>query len=225
MIYVYAVTEGVPSPAARDGVGLADQELRVVAAPGLAAVVSDHPGGLTSPSETELWAHERAVERLMADGAVLPMRFGSLLPDEDAVRALLNTRRAELTTGLARVAGAIELGVRAVWRSDGGEPEQAPEDRTSGSGYLQALVGQRRRARALAERIDTPLARLARDSRHRLLLTANLPLSGAYLVDRERLDAFRTEVVALDEQISQAEIMCTGPWPPYSFAAASPEAA
>ena len=223
MVYAYAVTTPLSdSPA---GTGLEGAPVRVVATGELAAVVSDRDDAPLRASEDSLWAHERVVEDLMSDRAVLPMRFGSLLPDEDAVRALLNTRRAELTTGLARVAGAIELGVRAVWRSDGGVPEQAPGDRTSGSGYLQGLVGQRRRARALAERIDTPLARLARDSRHRLLLTANLPLSGAYLVDRERLDAFRTEVVALDEQISQAEIMCTGPWPPYSFAAASPEAA
>lgn len=214
MVYVYAVTEGAAGLAAGNVVGLADGEVRIVSIPGLAAIVSDHPGGLDSPSEDDLWAHERVVERVMADRSVLPMRFGSLLADDEAVSALLTTRRAEFTSGLRRVAGAIELGVRVAWHPGGA----APGDSTSGSAYLQSLVDQRRRARALAERIDAPLARLARDSRQRLLLTDNLPLSGAYLVDRERLDAFKTEVAALDEQIGQAEIMCTGPWPPYSFA-------
>ncbi len=222
MVYVYAITDDAPGPVALEGEGLGGQELRVVSSPGLAAVVSDHRGGLRSPSESDLWTHERVVERLMADHAVLPMRFGSLLETDAAVRELLRTRGVELTTGLRRVAGAIELGVRAAWRSAGEEPERAREDRGSGSDYLLGLLDQRQRARSLAERIDPPLARLARASRYQLLLTDHLPLSGAYLVDIERLDAFRVEVAELDEQISQAEIMCTGPWPPYSFAAAPP---
>lgn len=225
MVYVYAVTDEAPSPVARDGGGLAGQDLRVIGSPGLTAIVSDHQGGLGSPSEADLWTHERVVERLMADHAVLPMRFGSLLTDDAAVGALLRARRTELAAGLRRVAGAIELGVRAAWSSDGEEPDRAPKDRESGSDYLLGLLGERQRARSLAERIDPPLARLARASCYRLLLTANLPLSGAYLVDRERLDAFRVEVAELDEQIGQAEIMCTGPWPPYSFAATPPEGA
>ena len=36
-----------------------------------------------------LWTHEHVVERLMAQRAVLPMRFGTRMPDRDAVRAKL----------------------------------------------------------------------------------------------------------------------------------------
>lgn len=86
-------------------------------------------------------------------------------------------------------------------------------------------LNRRRRARDLAERIDQPLAALARESRHQLLRTPNLPLSGAYLVERERLAAFRARVAELDEEIDQAEVICTGPWPPYSFVKGPAESA
>jgi hypothetical protein len=42
-------------------------------------------------------------------------------------------------------------------------------------------------------------------------------LSAAYLVDRERVDSFRARVEELGEEIDGAAVVCTGPWPPYSF--------
>src|SRR5205807_2635684 len=80
MPYLYAVIE-------RNGV--------------LAGVVGDPPGSL--------WDHEAVVEAVMQDGAVLPMRFGSVVDD---VEAFLASRRASLVAALSRVRGAVELGVR-----------------------------------------------------------------------------------------------------------------
>jgi hypothetical protein len=39
-------------------------------------------------------------------------------------------------------------------------------------------------------------------------------------VDRDRVDAFRERVDELAEELEDATITCTGPWPPYSFSAA-----
>jgi len=160
--------------------------LRVVEAAGLAAVVGDHDA--PAPSVDALWQHERVVEGLMERGPVLPMRFGSTTHD---VGVLLEERHAELTAALERVRGAVELGVRAT-------PD--PEPAASGTEYLM------RRART--ERAHAALAEFARASVAR-------PHAGAYLVDRDTVDAFRARVRELDERLT-----CTGPWPPYSFVAA-----
>lgn len=217
MVYLYAISPPLDAPVA--GEGLQGQTLRRVTSGGLTAVVSDHERDLPAASEAQLWEHERVVEALMAERTVLPMRFGSVLPDDVAVRALLRRRRDELEGALGRVAGAIELGVRVAWNDAGAASDPPAHTTGSGTAYLMGRVDCRRRARDLADRVDRSLADLARARRTRLLARPDLPFSGAYLVDRERQDAFRERVSALGAEIAEAEIVCTGPWPPYGFAA------
>ena len=79
-----------------------------------------------------------------------------------------------------------------------------------------------RRARALADRLD-PLAALAREMRRRIAPQDELPVRSAYLVDRARVSDFTECVRRLDEGHGDIELVCTGPWPPYSFASEVPE--
>ena len=55
----------------------------------------------------------------MTDRAVLPMRFGSRLQDDDALRELLAARQQEFLATLQRVRGRVEVSVRAM--QQGGE--------------------------------------------------------------------------------------------------------
>ena len=217
MVYVYAVTE--PLGYAPAGTGLEGAGLRVVSAGELAAVVSDRGETPLRASEESLWAHERVVEDLMSDRAVLPMRFGGVLGDDAAVREMLVTRREQLTAGLARVSGAVELGVRAAWdpEASADDGDRAGRDRGAGAAYLLGLSRSRQRARALAERLDHSVAGLSRTRVQRLLTTPRLAVSAAYLVDRAGVDAFRGRIATLDAEVADADIVCTGPWPPYSF--------
>src|SRR5919202_6781858 len=118
MVYVYAVIEPRPDPPSAGG--LAGASLRVLGTSELAAVVSDRDADL-EVTEEALWEHERVVEALLDGGAVLPMRFGSVLADDQAVEAMLTARRSELLEGLRRVRGAVELGVRSAWIAGPGE--------------------------------------------------------------------------------------------------------
>jgi hypothetical protein len=44
----------------------------------------------------------------------------------------------------------------------------------------------------------------------------------AYLVDRGRVREFVAMVEQLDDRLDDVELVCTGPWPPYSFAEGAP---
>ncbi len=220
MDYVYAVIE--PQRAAPTHTGLDGSPLRVVVRGELAAVVSDRGEAQLQVSEEALWAHERVVEALMSEGPVLPMRFGSLVRDDGGVEAMLSERREELTAALGRVSGAVELGVRAAWDPDATAPGGACDPAAEGSGaaYLLGLSRRRQRARALAERLDRAVGGLCRTRVQRLLTSPGLPVSAAYLVDRGSVDAFRDRIATLGAEVEEAEIICTGPWPPYSFTGA-----
>ena len=46
------------------------------------------------------------------------------------------------------------------------------------------------------------------------------PLRAAYLVDRDGGKAFTAAVADQQRHNPELRLLCTGPWPPYSFAAA-----
>lgn len=216
-LLVYGVVEtGDSDPS---GVGLDGQSLRAVVEGPLAAVVSDHREGAFEPDVAALNAYERAVQRLMERGAVLPAQFGSALDDEAAVRELLRRRRKDLLVRLQRVRGAVEIGLRASWRR--GARVLSDVRPQSGASYLRDRLELRQSARQVANQLD-PLVALARSSRRAIVPRPDLPVLDAYLVDQARVSEFVALVEQLDDRLDDVELVCTGPWPPYSFAEGAP---
>jgi Gas vesicle synthesis protein GvpL/GvpF len=154
-----------------------------------------------------LWRYEEMVEALMESRDVLPVRFGTLVADENAVVGALAKRRSELAASLDRVRGAVELAVRAREREAPSRPEVAP----SGSAYLRAKASRGGVARRLHER-------LADHARASVVLSGSELLRAAYLVNRDDVDSFVALVDELQSDYAELDLVCTGPWPAYSFA-------
>jgi hypothetical protein len=212
-LLVYAIADGPLDNRGADGVGAS--AVRAVGTGGLVALVSEHERA-PAPTEAALWAFDEVIESYMGDRAVLPARFGSMVQDAATLKALLDDRRGELTAKLGRVRGAVELGVRVSWRDlPAGSPA---DDEATGTSYMLDRVAGSRRARDLAGRLDRVLAPLARAARCRVLARPAIPVSASYLVDRGRVESFAVAVSDLDAAIDDADLVCTGPWPPYSFA-------
>jgi gas vesicle protein GvpL/GvpF len=213
VIYAYAVChrDAVDPPPRRRGFGGA--ALRVAVVDGLAAVYTRHRTLRPRPSPEAMWTHERTVQKLMDRGTVLPMRFGAVLEDEAALIEALTARRDGLVTCLEQVRGRVELGVRVV-ADRGAGPDRDAED---GRAYLLARVEQYRRAEQAARDVHAPLARLACDSRVQSRTVAPTLFAGAYLVERDAVQAFRAEVDRAAVVVPGVRAVCTGPWPPYSF--------
>jgi hypothetical protein len=201
------------------GLGLDDEPLFGLAEGPLEAVVSEHEDRPPEPSAAAVRDYERTVRALMDRGAILPAQFGGLLPDEDAVRALLRGRHRDLLARLRQVRGAVEIGLRASWSEDAGAVlDPRPP---SGSSYLRERLEARQSARRVASELD-PLTALARGSRRALAPRPDLPVLDAYLVERGRVREFVALVEQLDNRLDEVELVCTGPWPPYSFAEGAP---
>ena len=209
MIELYAITDN-PGPPLPD----VAQPLELVAVDALAAVCT-HAADADVSAET-LWRHEEVVEALMADRDLLPVRYGTRLDDERAVARAVEERRDELAAALERVRGAVELSVRVV--ASGTVPATAiAADASSGAEYLRLrsrAEGSRERA---ARALHDPLSALARASVEGRPRPPEL-FRAAYLVERDRVESFAAEVAELQEANAGLSILCTGPWPPYSFA-------
>ena len=145
MIELYAITDDPAPPA-----------------PPLRAVQSDGLTALCAPAEQReltaevLWEHEAVVESLMEERDLLPMRFGTLVEDDEAAVRALEERREELRTSLDRVRGAVELAVRV----EGAAPHEPTPNGATGAEYIRAKAHRTEAARLLHE----PLAFLARES-------------------------------------------------------------
>lgn len=235
--YWYAVilypTSGGADPALW-GPGLHDLPLRCVIQGDLAGVVSDWPGKTVSRSSDSVdpvlvVRHEQLIEQIMADVAVLPMRFGTILGGDERVQAVLAERQATLKADLAHVTGCVELGMRVLWNPPSPVtpvPEPAPVA-TPGAQYMarRAAEEQAQRAgqaqgQALAAELHGALRDHAIDSRLTVLQTERLLVSAAYLVRHEQTAAFLGAVERLRTAYAQLAFLCSGPWPPYHFMSA-----
>ena len=219
MLYLYAIAESTRVPDLR---GLRGAPLKAVGEAGLFAIASEHDELRVEPSEDDLWAHEHVVEDLMDNGSVLPMRFGSALASEDEVLEVLARRRQDFEAALERVRGAVELSVRVAIAAEPDDSENDSKDREEqgpGTAYLLERLHRERHQSKATTRVLETLESLARASTGWSGELRRRQWKAAYLVSHDRIDAFTEQVNLLDAELGDATVLCTGPWPPYSFSA------
>jgi Gas vesicle synthesis protein GvpL/GvpF len=208
-LLLYAITardHALPAAA----VGFGGRPLRRVSTGEVAAVVGD-VDATPAPTHETLLGYERTLEGLMAEGTMLPARFGTVLADDAAVEELVAGRHDAFADALRRVAGAVEMGVRAGWT------DADADRRPSGAEYLRGRLAQRQRAQRVAAKLDTALGELAQDRACRIRALSQAQVTAAYLVARPQVGEFRAACAGLAASVSEATVTCTGPWPPYSF--------
>jgi len=172
--------------------------------PGLDARPFGSLGAVTGAEEADPLQHGLVVERLLEQAdAVLPVRFGERFATEDDLAAAIAPRLEALERQLDHVAGCVEVGVRIIPRR-----EAAPAD--DGVAYMRARL----REQLSTDELHRALAAKARDS-----VQTNRDVG--YLVARADVGAFSLAVERLLESHPALDVLCTGPWAPYSFAAAT----
>jgi hypothetical protein len=251
-LYVYGFTGGGDPQRVAGLEGVERARTYPVVAGGVIAVVSDvtgrrHGWGIGADGEPDLdllsprlVEHERVLEGVLAQGSVLPMRFGTLYTARAALDELLEVQGPTIGDALARVEGKVEWGLTVTWdRRRAGAPDSGGNRRTcrAGSSPGRAYLSQREAEKAGTERAAQDRAELAGALHHRVdrVAVASVmhppPRSGprgdgadtllrsSYLVPRAERDRFEAAIVeGLEAGAAfglQGEL--TGPWPPYHF--------
>lgn len=168
-------------------------------------------------------AHDAVTREVFRCAPVLPLRFGTVLADEDAALMLLKSGYDRAVSFLDELDGHREWGVRLC----PAKPKDEPEDHTGLTGTEYLL--RRRERLAGVRRAQEDAARIADRLHGRLLVHATRSVkrsSGrhasaehAYLVATDRESLFHHEIDALTGELEAGGITVerTGPWPPYSF--------
>ena len=218
MIHLYALVRGLEELPSLTGVDDAPLERREIA--GLDLVVSRTGQELPQVTEEAVLAHGSVVEELMARSrAILPARFGRAFASEEELTAAVRTKVPALEDGLSRVRGCVEFGLRVLGRDS---PRQG-STALSGVEYMRARLDEETERDRLSEELHRPLALLARADARFGGASGDL-LHAAYLVPNEQTAAFRDRIAGLERLHPELTMVCTGPWPPYSFADAREDA-
>jgi Gas vesicle synthesis protein GvpL/GvpF len=232
--YVYGFTQTTHPLAINDLLGVGSKRLRVLSSVGLAAVVSDAPEGLRA-KRRDLEAHEAVLEALSAAGTVLPMRFGTVAPRDVAVVTELEANAPRYRQLVSKLAGRVELNVKAIHREDAVLSELLQRDRSlrernqalrtrGGGSYDEKVEFGEAVAAALEERRAQDAAVVVAALRpYAAQVSVGPAVDGSFVnvsflvaaVDRTRFDASVSE---LGRELSGiADVHCYGPLPPYSF--------
>jgi hypothetical protein len=122
------------------------------------------------------------------------------------------------------VRGRVELGVRAMQPLDA-QPDAnaiaggAPGSAKTGREYLEAKLRDGRRIERGVAALHEPLAKLAVAAQRQPARSPEELLRASYLVETAVVARFRGAVERLQREHPGVAILCTGPWPPYSFVA------
>ncbi|MFI9759678.1 GvpL/GvpF family gas vesicle protein [Streptomyces sp. NPDC051963] len=238
--YVYGITAAShPAlPKKLSGVGDPPRPVRVLTEADLAALVSDAPDGLR-PKRRDLLAHQAVLAETGAAGCVLPMRFGSVAPDDGSVTDVLAERAEHYKERLRELDGKVEYNVKAVHDEEAvlhrvlsENPEiraMTEANRQAGGGtYDQRLrlgetVVSAVKAREAADAVEVrgalePVAAAVSTGPESAGWLANL----SFLVDRRAAETFVTAVEATRKAFPHLELRLNGPLPPYSFVEPGP---
>lgn len=215
-------------------------EVRAVAHADVCALVTPISTDSLKLRRDSALAHADTLQALFRHGPVLPVRFGTVLPDEAALeRDFLAPRAGELLARLEALDGMAEMQVKATYLEEpllrtilAGSPalaeaavriRQLPPaathfDRISLGEAIHAAVQSRRQQDA--EQLIDDLRPLAvtlsvREPRHEREV-----LNASFLVADDRLEAFDAEVERLSQETAaQMQFKLIGPMPAHSFAA------
>jgi gas vesicle protein GvpL/GvpF len=234
--YVYGIAraDDVRLPEGARGIGEPACEVRTVVHEDLAAVVSDAPAGPVRPKRRDLLAHQKVLAETNGSGAVLPMRFGMVSPDDEAVRTVLAERAGHWHERLSSLDGRAEYNVKAAHNNDAilhqvlaEEPDiralsaanraadgGSHEDRLRlGEMVANAVRAREERDASVVRQALEPLAEAAEPGPESSGWLLNL----SFLVRRDAAERFVAAAEELLRDHPHLELRVNGPLPPYSF--------
>lgn len=223
--YVYGIAGHAPKLRRQ---GVAGARVLEISHGSLTAIASPVASARLQAKRRDVVAHQEVLQDAFATTTVLPLRFGTVFEDDNAVvDDLLAPRHDALLRMLKRLEGFVELGVRAYYVEDAVLQEIVHDDprvaRLRGSGATVAL------GEAVARGLDAKRADEARGIERRLARLAESMViepprthyelfRGAFLVSRARIGEFDA---AMDDLARvRAGIVVfkyVGPLPPHSF--------
>jgi Gas vesicle synthesis protein GvpL/GvpF len=117
--YIYCVIDSnQPQSFGPLGIGGRGDPLHTICFNDISAVVSDAPMKKYRVSRENSLAHEKAIERVMAEYTALPVRFATIAEDHEKVTSILKREYDKFRAMLDDVRDKTELGLKAIFQQN-----------------------------------------------------------------------------------------------------------
>jgi len=195
--------------------------------------------------ETKVRAHQAVLETASVGGALIPMKFCTIYLSEARVQEMLAGYHDHFGETLKRLSGKQERGMKIFCGRDmltrrveeTSENVKALKAEIAGKSNGVAYFARRKLDAAISEEVERLSDECAQSSHDRLAACAaearvtplqskevtgrdeEMVLNGAYLVSKEKMTVFQSELESLENEYSPLGFIyeLTGPWPPYNF--------
>ena len=195
--------------------------------------------------EKNIRLHEKIIEEIMKDQAVLPFKFGTIFESEANVEKLLKVNNIEFKAVLDHLAGKEEWGLKVYCNSGyfkdalcaGNERIAEIDKEITAAGKGKAYFLKKKKDEIIKDVINEKISEYTKDCFERLKVTAvdtkinnilpkevtekqeDMVLNAAFLINKERLKGFVNVLAYLKTKYLNKGLIldCTGPWPPYNF--------
>src|SRR5262245_12341353 len=234
--YLYAVIGSTPKQEWHV-YGIEGNAVRSVTDGAVSAVVSDLSRSRIRPERRHLAAHRQVLEQVMAETSLLPLRFGTIADDAEAVRRILSLHQERFITQLNRVAGKVEMGLQVSWdvpnifeyfierepelrrlrdRYFGSQARCTQQDKIQIGQFFDQLLNEERDA--CTQQVENALVRTCAEIKRNACRNEREVMNLACLVELDTSDQFEAAVVEaarlFDDDFAFKQ---SGPWAPHNF--------
>lgn len=219
------------------GIGERGDELYTLCFSDIAAVVSNSLIKEYSVSRENTLAHEKAIEEVMKEHTVLPVRFGTIAEDEERVKKILEKEHDRFQDLLDKIEGKKELGLKAIFKEDviykcilekyedirrlkekvaKLSPEKTYYQRMQIGKMVEAALGKEKET--FEKEILATLSPLAQDVKTNDTYGERMIINAAFLVEQRNEAEFDRKVSELDAKYGdKIKFKYIGKVPPFNF--------
>ncbi len=204
---------------------------------GLRAVVSDTLSPRVRPERRNITAHQAVLNSLMEQETVLPMRFGVIARNAEAVKKLLEANHKSIKEHFERLKGRVEMGLRVSWDTSNiyeyfvathpvlretrdevwSKSTNIQRDQKVELGRLYESLRTAAR-KDCAEKVKEVLLNYCDDIVENPVKREKDVMNLACLVERKHMDEFAKGVFQASKLFDNVYLFdYTGPWAPHNF--------
>jgi len=236
--YIYCIIEAKePKTFGPLGIGCRQDELYTICFNGIAAVVSNSPIKKYPVSSENMFAHEKAIEEVMKEYTVLPVRFVTIAENEEIVKKILEKEYDKFKNLLDEIRGKKEFALKAMFKEEiiykeilekyediRKLKEAISSEPPVKTYYLRVEIGRKVEAALQKEKdiykeeILNTLSPLAQDTKVNTPYGERMIINAAFLVTVDNESEFDQRVQDLDARYGdKIKFKYVGTLPPFNF--------